>query len=108
LLDGKAEAITDKLIEKALAGDTTAMRLCIEPYCRSDGIARSPSTAPESFLRKSLMRPGWLASAPQHNRFRDTNSVRRRTLGIFPSTPQTAQLTVYACESCFDFAKIQV
>jgi hypothetical protein len=30
LLDGEAEAISRKLIEKALEGDTTALRLCLE------------------------------------------------------------------------------
>ena len=30
LLDGEAEAILRKLIEKALEGDTTALRLCLE------------------------------------------------------------------------------
>jgi hypothetical protein len=30
LLDGEAEAITRKLLEKALEGDTTALRLCLE------------------------------------------------------------------------------
>src|SRR5262249_25441724 len=30
LLDGEAEAITRKLTEKALQGDTTALRLCLE------------------------------------------------------------------------------
>src|SRR5262249_5233277 len=30
LLDGEAEAITRKLIEKGLEGDSTALRLCLE------------------------------------------------------------------------------
>ena len=30
LLDGEAEALTRKAVEMALAGDTTALRLCIE------------------------------------------------------------------------------
>jgi Family of unknown function (DUF5681) len=30
MLDGEAEAITRKLIEKATEGDTTALRLCLE------------------------------------------------------------------------------
>ena len=30
LLDGEAEALTRKAVEMALAGDTTAMRLCLE------------------------------------------------------------------------------
>ena len=30
LLDGEAEALTRKAVEMALAGDTTAMRLCFE------------------------------------------------------------------------------
>jgi hypothetical protein len=30
LLDGEAEALTRKAIEAALAGDTTALRLCLE------------------------------------------------------------------------------
>jgi hypothetical protein len=30
LLDGEAEALTRKVIEKALEGDTTALRLCLE------------------------------------------------------------------------------
>jgi len=30
LLDGEAEAIVRKLVEKALEGDTTALRLCLE------------------------------------------------------------------------------
>jgi hypothetical protein len=30
LLDGEAEALTRKAIEKALEGDTTALRLCLE------------------------------------------------------------------------------
>ena len=30
LLDGKVEALTNKLIDKALKGDMTAMRLCFE------------------------------------------------------------------------------
>lgn len=30
LLDGQAEAITKQCIEQALAGDTTALRLCLE------------------------------------------------------------------------------
>ena len=30
LLDGEAEAISRKLIEKALEGDTTALRLCLD------------------------------------------------------------------------------
>jgi hypothetical protein len=35
LLDGEAEAITRKVIEKALEGDATALRLCLEGlHCR--------------------------------------------------------------------------
>ena len=30
LLDGEAEALTQKAVETALAGDTTALRLCLE------------------------------------------------------------------------------
>jgi hypothetical protein len=30
LLDGEAEAITRKLVDKALEGDTTALRLCLD------------------------------------------------------------------------------
>ena len=30
LLDGEAEALTRKAVELALAGDTTALRLCLE------------------------------------------------------------------------------
>jgi hypothetical protein len=30
LLDGQAEALTQKAVEMALAGDTTALRLCLE------------------------------------------------------------------------------
>ena len=33
LLDGDAEALTRKAIELALAGDTTALRLCLERLC---------------------------------------------------------------------------
>jgi len=33
LLDGEAEALTRKAVEMALAGDTTALRLCLERIC---------------------------------------------------------------------------
>jgi hypothetical protein len=33
LLEGEAEALTRKAIEKALGGDTTALRLCLERLC---------------------------------------------------------------------------
>ena len=33
LLDGEAEKITRKVIEMALAGDTVAMRLCLDRLC---------------------------------------------------------------------------
>lgn len=33
LLDGEGEALTRKAIELALAGDTTALRLCLERLC---------------------------------------------------------------------------
>ncbi len=33
LLDGEAEKLTRKAVEMALAGDTTAMRLCLERLC---------------------------------------------------------------------------
>ncbi len=33
LLDGEAEALTRKAIEKALDGDATALRLCLERLC---------------------------------------------------------------------------
>ena len=33
LLDGEAEAITRKAIERALEGDTVALRLCLERIC---------------------------------------------------------------------------
>jgi hypothetical protein len=41
LLDGEAEALTRRAVEMALAGDTTAMRLCIErilPPCRERSV----------------------------------------------------------------------
>jgi hypothetical protein len=34
LLDGEAEALTRKAIEMAMAGDTTALRLCLERILR--------------------------------------------------------------------------
>lgn len=43
LLDGQAEALTQKAIETALAGDTTALRLCL------DRIAPPRKDAPVSF-----------------------------------------------------------
>jgi hypothetical protein len=33
LLDGEAEALTRKAIEKALGGDTVALRLCLDRLC---------------------------------------------------------------------------
>lgn len=33
LLDGQAEALTAKAVEKALEGDVTALRLCLERVC---------------------------------------------------------------------------
>lgn len=33
LLDGEAEGLTRKAVEMALAGDTTALRLCMERIC---------------------------------------------------------------------------
>jgi hypothetical protein len=33
LLDGEAEALTRKVIERALEGDSTALRLCLERIC---------------------------------------------------------------------------
>jgi Family of unknown function (DUF5681) len=33
LLDGEAAALTRKAIERALEGDATAMRLCLERIC---------------------------------------------------------------------------
>jgi len=33
LLDGQAEALTQKAIDKALDGDMTAMRLCLDRVC---------------------------------------------------------------------------
>ena len=33
LLNGEAEALTRKAVEQALAGDTTALRLCLERIC---------------------------------------------------------------------------
>src|SRR5215831_10714490 len=33
LLEGQAEALTQKAVEMALAGDTVALRLCIERIC---------------------------------------------------------------------------
>lgn len=33
LLDGEGEALTRKAVEMALAGDTTALRLCLERLC---------------------------------------------------------------------------
>lgn len=33
LLDGEPEALTRKAIDKALEGDTTALRLCLERTC---------------------------------------------------------------------------
>lgn len=33
LLDGEAEALTRKAVDLALAGDTTALRLCLERLC---------------------------------------------------------------------------
>ena len=41
LLDGEAEALTRKAVELALAGDPTAMRLCLErilPPCRERAV----------------------------------------------------------------------
>jgi hypothetical protein len=41
LLDGEAEALTRKAVELALAGDPTAMRLCLErilPTCRERAV----------------------------------------------------------------------
>src|SRR5208282_6330278 len=32
LLDGEAEALTRKAIEMAIAGETTALRLCLDPF----------------------------------------------------------------------------
>lgn len=43
LLDGQAEALTQKAIETALAGDTTALRLCL------DRIAPPGKDTPVSF-----------------------------------------------------------
>jgi hypothetical protein len=37
LLDGDAEALTRKCVEMALAGDATAMRLCLDRLIRRDG-----------------------------------------------------------------------
>jgi hypothetical protein len=34
LLDGEAEALTRKAIERALEGDTTALRLCLDGFFR--------------------------------------------------------------------------
>jgi hypothetical protein len=42
LLEGEAEALTRKAVEMALAGDTTALRLCLErlcPPCRERPVA---------------------------------------------------------------------
>ncbi len=36
LLDGEAEALTRKAIDLALAGDTVALRLCMERVCPTD------------------------------------------------------------------------
>jgi hypothetical protein len=41
LLDGESEALTRKAVELALAGDPTALRLCIErilPPCRERAV----------------------------------------------------------------------
>ncbi|MEX0319027.1 MAG: DUF5681 domain-containing protein [Ruegeria sp.] len=43
LLEGQAEALTEKAVEMALAGDTTAMRLCM------DRIAPTRKDAPVTF-----------------------------------------------------------
>src|SRR4051795_3579038 len=37
LLEGEAEALTRRCVELALAGDTTAMRLCLERLCPRAG-----------------------------------------------------------------------
>ena len=54
LLDGEADAITRKAIEMAKAGDSIALRLCL------DRIAPSARTAPSpSPCRRSSPRPTW-------------------------------------------------
>ena len=48
LLDGEAEALTRKAVEQALAGDTVALRLCLER------IAPPQKDAPVSFALPSM------------------------------------------------------
>lgn len=46
LLDGEAEALTRKAVDLALAGDTTALRLCLERLCppaREKAISLGPN-----------------------------------------------------------------
>ena len=50
LLEGEAQALTRKAIELALAGDTTALRLCLErivPQRKSDRRLRSAAPRPD-------------------------------------------------------------
>jgi hypothetical protein len=52
LLEGEAEALTRRAVELALAGDPTAMRLCIERICRPAANGRSGLSC-----RRSRARP---------------------------------------------------
>lgn len=58
LLDGEAEAITRKAIEKAKAGDITAIRLCLERICppRKDRpvVFKLPNTGTPTGLVKGM------------------------------------------------------
>ena len=54
LLDGEADAITRKAIEIAKAGDTVALRLCLDRIARSGRTGPSPSPC-----RRSRPRPTW-------------------------------------------------
>ena len=56
LLDGEATALSRKAVELALAGDPTALRLCLDRTVRRAATARS-----SSLCRRSTARPTSLA-----------------------------------------------
>ena len=78
LLDGEAEALTRKAIELALAGDTTALRLCMErvapvrkgrpvrldlpPVITASDTLAAPSCGWELILRSEITGPPFCAS----------------------------------------------
>ena len=45
LLEGQAEALTQKAVDMALAGDTVALKLCLEEFTRRAEIARDVRAA---------------------------------------------------------------